>query len=112
MVAGTWTPDATIADANGAVGREFIWAAIDCPGSWSVIGRDDAAAPVKAIPSTMLLGRLTGRVDRGLRAGEECTVIGWFLGHEGRKYHVGTAVHTRRERALVALSRATWIALK
>lgn len=109
-VAGTWTPDATLA-TDGVVAREFLWAAIDCPGSWSVIGRDDPEAPVKAIPSTLLLGRLTGRIDRGLRVGEDCTVIGWFLGAEGRKFHVGTAVHTRAGE-LVACSRATWVAPK
>ena len=110
-VAGTWTPDATLNDGRGAVATEFLWAAIDCPGSWSVIGRDDADAPVRELPSTLLLGRLSGRIERGLRVGEECTVLGWFLGAEGRKYHVGTAIHTR-EGERVAYSKGTWIALK
>ena len=110
-VAGTWTPDATLDDGQGFVAPEFLWAAIDCPGSWSVIGRHDAEAPVRAVPSTMLLGRLAGRVERRLRVGEACTVLGWFLGMEGRKYYVGTAVHTRAG-DLVAASRATWVALK
>lgn len=111
MVAGTWAPDTTLDDGKGDVASEFLWAAIDCPGSWSVIGRHDADAPVKAVPSTMLLGRLAGQVYRGLRIGDPCTVLGWYLGHDGRKYHVGTAIHTRAG-ALVAASRATWIALK
>ena len=110
-VAGTWVPDATQADRAGEVATEIIWAAIDCPGSWSVIGRDDPDAPVHQIPSTMLLGRLAGCVRRGLHVGEECTALGWFLGMDGRKYHVGTAIHTRAGE-LVAYSRATWIALK
>ena len=111
MVAGTWTPDASLADEGGWVRPEFLWAAIDCPGSWSVIGRDDPDAPVKDVPSTVLLGRLTGRIERRLRAGEPCTVLGWFLGAQGRKFDVGTAIHTR-EGALVASSKGTWIALK
>jgi hypothetical protein len=111
MVAGTWTPDASLADKAGRIAPEFLWASIDCPGSWSVIGRDDAEAPLKQIPSTLLLGRLAGRIDRSLRAGDECTVTGWYLGHEGRKYFVGTAVHTRAGE-LVACSRATWVAPK
>lgn len=111
IVAGTWTPDETLAGANGSVASEFLWAAIDCPGSWSVIGRDDADAPVRELPSTMLLGRLTGRIERGLRVGEDCTVLGWFLGAHGRKYDVGTAIHTRAGE-LVACSKGTWIALK
>ena len=111
MVAGTWIPDATLDDGQGFVAPEFLWAAIDCPGSWSVIGRHDADAPVRAVPSSMLLGRLAGRVARRLRVGEACTVMGWFLGADGRKFHVGTAVHTRAG-DLVAASRATWVALK
>jgi hypothetical protein len=111
MVAGTWIPDATLDDGHGEVAPEFLWAAIDCPGSWSVIGRDDADAPVKQVPSTMLLGRLAGRIVRGVRVAEDCVVAGWFLGVEGRKYRVGTAVYTRAG-APVAYSRATWVALK
>jgi hypothetical protein len=111
LVAGTWTPDASLGPAGGLLPPEFLWAAIDCPGSWSVIGRDDADAPVREIPSTMLLGRLAGQVYRGIKVGEECTVIGWCLGIDGRKYQVGTAVHTRAGDR-VAASRATWIALK
>ena len=111
MVAGTWLPDASLAGANGLVAPEFLWSAIDCPGSWSVIGRSDADAPVPAAPSSMLLGRLTGRVVRTLKVGEPCTALGWLLDVEGRKYHVGSAVHTRAG-DLVAFSRGTWFAPK
>ena len=111
MVAGTWIPDASLDDGKGDVASEFLWAAIDCPGSWSVIGRRDADAPLKDVPSSMVLGRLVGKVHRGLRIGEPCTALGWYLGHEGRKYHVGTAIHTRAG-ALVAASRATWLTPK
>lgn len=108
VVAGTWTPDATLADAEGRVRPEFIWAAIDCPGSWSVIGQPvDGKVP----GSSMLLGRLGGRVLRGLKVGEDCVITGWRLGHEGRKYHVGSAVYTRAGEP-VAYSKGTWIALK
>ena len=111
MVAGTWTPDATLDDGKGFVAPEFLWSAIDCPGSWSVIGREDAEAPAGFVSPGALLGRLTGRIARPLRIGEPCTALGWFLGAEGRKYHVGTAIHDR-DGALVAYSKGTWIALK
>jgi hypothetical protein len=110
-VAGTWTPDATLDDGKGFVAPEFLWSAIDCPGSWSVIGREDADAPAGFVSPGALLGRLTGRIVRPLRVGEPCTALGWFLGSEGRKYHVGTAIHDRSG-ALVACSKGTWIALK
>jgi hypothetical protein len=111
MVAGPWTPDPTLDDGTGFVASEFLWSAIDCPGSWSVIGRDDPDAPAGFVSPGALLGRLTGRIVRPLRVGEPCTALGWFLGAEGRKYHVGTAIHAR-DGALVAYSKGTWIALK
>jgi hypothetical protein len=110
-VAGTWTPDASLDDGKGFVAPEFLWSAIDCPGSWSVIGRDDPDAPVGFVSPGALLGRLTGRIDRPLRVGEPCTAMGWFLGADGRKYHVGTAIHTLAGER-VAASKGTWIALK
>src|SRR5688572_21029495 len=111
MVAGTWTPDATLDDGKGFVAPEFLWSAIDCPGSWSVIGRDDADAPQGFVSPGALLGRLTGRIALQLRVGEPCTAIGWFLGNNGRKYDVGTAIHSA-DGELVAYSKGTWIALK
>ncbi len=110
-VAGPWTPDRTLADENGFVAPEFLWSAIDCPGSWSVIGRDDPDAPAGFVSPGALLGRLTGRIVRPLRVGEECTAMGWFLGADGRKYHVGTAIHSAAG-DLIAVSKGTWIALK
>lgn len=121
VVAGTWIPDASLADGKGWVKPEFLWAAIDCPGSWSVIGVDSAQ---DAPSSNVLLGRLSGRLIRAVRAGQECIAIGWPLGREGRKFHVGSAIYTRsrtsdnnlvngtRAGELVAYSRGTWIVLK
>lgn len=108
VVAGPWIPDASLADGKGWVKPEFLWAAIDCPGSWSVIGVDSAP---DAPPSTVLLGRLTGRLVRPVRTGEECIAIGWPLAREGRKFHVGSAIYTRAGE-LAAYSRGTWIVLK
>ncbi|MGQ0585746.1 MAG: hypothetical protein ACT4PK_00885 [Gammaproteobacteria bacterium] len=110
-VAGLWTPDKTLDDGSGHVAAEFLWSAIDCPGSWSVIGRDDPDAPMGFVSPGALLGRLAGRLLRAPRIGEECTAMGWFLGNDGRKYHVGTAIHTLAGE-LVACSKGTWIALK
>jgi hypothetical protein len=108
VVAGPWQPDSSLGDSQGRVKPEFLWAAIDCPGSWSVIG---VAGPQGAPSSSMLLGRLTGRLLRDVHIGEDCIVIGWPLDRDGRKYHVGSAVYTRTGE-LAAYSRGTWIALK
>lgn len=108
VVAGPWIPDASLDDGKGFAKPEFLWAAIDCPGSWSVIGVDSAQG---APPSSVLLGRLTGRLVRPVRTSEQCIAIGWPLGRDGRKFHVGSAIYTRGGE-LAAYSRGTWIALK
>jgi hypothetical protein len=81
-------------------GREFVWAAVDCPGAYVVgaEGRGD-----------IVLGRMTARVDRVPAAGEECVVTAWPLGEDGRKLHAGTALFST-DGELLAVARQTWIA--
>jgi hypothetical protein len=76
----------------------FVWAALDCPGGFAVT--PDLSRGVS------VLGRLTARVDEVPRDGDECVVVGWPLGAEGRKLFAGTAVF--RDRELLALARAVW----
>jgi hypothetical protein len=40
----------------------------------------------------MLLGRITAKLIAPVTAGEDCIVLGWQLGREGRKLHAGTAI--------------------
>jgi hypothetical protein len=100
MVAAPWIPDATLAGGgdDGSVGSQFIWAALDCPGYIAV-------APDMR---QMLLGELTARIDRGVRVGERCVVIGWSLGSSGRKHEAGTALFGEHGE-LCARARALWI---
>ena len=81
------------------VGPEFVWAALDCPGAYATgaMGR-----------GTVVLGQLTARVDRVPGPGEECVVVGWHLGSEGRKHAAGTALFTGSGE-LLGLARALWI---
>jgi hypothetical protein len=58
----------------------------------------------------MLLGEMQAHVDRRVRVGDPCIVIGWKLGAEGRKHYAGTAVFDQ-EGELLARARATWIEL-
>ena len=76
----------------------FVWAALDCPGGFAVT--PDLSRGVS------VLGRLTARVDEVPRAGDECVVVGWPLGADGRKLHAGTAVF--RDGELLALAQAIW----
>jgi hypothetical protein len=99
-LAATWVPDRSLADAAGRVLPEFLWAALDCPGYFS-IARDG---------ETALLGRMTAEVDATIAAGERCVVVAWPITRDGRKLHAGTALFdasgTPRGRAF-----QTWIAV-
>lgn len=83
-------------------GPEFVWAAVDCPGAYAVgaEGRGD-----------IVLGRMTARVERAPRVGEECVVTAWPLGEDGRKLYAGTALFAASGE-LLALARQTWIVPK
>lgn len=98
LVAAPWTPDASLADRDGRVAPEFVWAALDCPGCFSFELTEGCA---------ILLGQihvsLQGRID----AGEPCLVVGWEIGREGRKHHVGTAIYTA-DGACRGRAAATW----
>ncbi|HVK82005.1 MAG TPA: hypothetical protein VM915_15495, partial [Verrucomicrobiae bacterium] len=66
LFACTWSPGADLADAQGQVAPEFIFAALDCPGYWTIPG----AGPVIAV-----LGRYTMALDAPRpRVGEELIV--------------------------------------
>jgi hypothetical protein len=98
-VAGRDVHAATWRVAADAVGPEFVWAALDCPGAYATeaLGR-----------GAVVLGRLTARVDRVPEAGEECVAVAWRLGSDGRKHGAGTAVFTGSGE-LLGLARAVWI---
>jgi hypothetical protein len=102
LVAAPWVPEESLTDDSGRVRREFLWAALDCPGYF--------ALHTDQPPKIMLLGRFAASVEPVLRAGERCTVIGWKLGRDGRKHYAGTAVFSESG-AIVGRASATWISV-
>jgi hypothetical protein len=100
VIACPWTPDPALAGENGDVLAEFVWAALDCPTAFAC----DMSSPI-------VLARLTGRIDRGIRAGEPHVITAWHLGRDGRKHHGACAIATA-DGEVLALSRALWIQLK
>jgi hypothetical protein len=78
---------------------ELVWAAIDCPGAYAV--GDEGRG-------TIVLGRMTARVDRVPAPSEPCVVASWPLGEDGRKLYAGTALFDG-EGEVLALARQTWI---
>jgi acyl-CoA thioesterase FadM len=98
-VAATWTPDDTVADGEGLVRPEFIWAALDCPGYFATTDAGMA-----------LLGRMSAVLHRKARVGEPLIITGWPIETEGRRHRVGTALHDAHG-ILVAAATATWVTL-
>lgn len=98
LYAAPWIPDRILADEQDRVKTEFIWAALDCPGYFSI---------VKDQPEPFLLGRMTAKILHPITAYEKCTVIAWDLGREGKKHYCGTAVFNEREE-LCAVAKGIW----
>lgn len=101
-VAAPWLPDASLADADGNLPSEMVWAALDCAGYFAVAAPDYPVA---------LLGRMTAEVLSAVRVGERCVVVGWALGREGRKLTAATAVFGK-DGMLYGHARQTWILLE
>jgi hypothetical protein len=97
-VAASWVPDASLADDQGNVRSELLWAALDCPGYFGVVKR----------PTKALLGRLTASLERSIPIHTRCVVMGWSLGEQGRKLHAATALWDDAGN-LVGSSKQVWI---
>jgi hypothetical protein len=91
LFASPWAPT--------EVDERIVWAALDCPGAIAV-GFPDRGET--------LLGRFAVRIDELPEVGEQCVVVAWPLGEEGRKLYAGTALYDEGGRPL-ARARATWI---
>jgi hypothetical protein len=103
LVAAPWQPYASLADADGVVKPEFVWAALDCPGGLAVI------AHIGFRP--IVLGKLAAHLERPVLVGERYVVMCWMMGADGRKFEAGTAVYTDCGE-LCAVAKATWITLR
>lgn len=103
LVAAPWEVDDTILDERGEVPLEIVWAALDCPGGLSGM----------LVPEvrTSVLGRLAARLRRPILPGTTCVAAGWPIGHEGRKFHAGSAIFSEHGE-LLAEARAVWIQLR
>lgn len=98
-----WTPDASLSRGAGLVSTAACWAALDCPGGWSVdlVGRP------------MVLGTMTAQLNGDLPAvGRRHVVIGRALDEQGRKAFTETALYALADDgtpALLARATAVWI---
>ena len=100
-----WTPDASLAAADGLVAPEFVWSALDCPTGY-VSQHDPETGNFNVLP--ILLGRLSVRIEGRPRPGERCVVTSWKTGSEGRRLIAEAALFGEEEN-LLAVGRAIWI---
>jgi hypothetical protein len=102
LVAAPWIPDESLADEKGCVRREFVWAALDCPGAFTF---DTPRG------GSVLLGELTVQLLGDVLPGDRCVVSAWHLGRsgrEGRKHEVASAIYGESG-VCRGVARATWI---
>jgi hypothetical protein len=80
------------------IGPEIIWAALDCPGGWT-LGLPGRPA---------VLGRMTTAVRAMPSIGEQCVVVGQLDGRDGRKGFTRTTAYGADGREL-GRAAAVWI---
>jgi hypothetical protein len=80
------------------IGPEIVWAALDCPGGWT-LGLPGRPA---------VLGRMTAEVKAMPAVGERCVVVGQLDGRDGRKGFTRATAYGADGREL-GRARAVWI---
>lgn len=86
ILADQWTPAESLADADGVIRPEIVWAALDCPGGWAAFNRIPGGIAV--------LSQMTAHIERVPRVGEECVVVATSDWHDGRKLGARSALYT------------------
>jgi len=95
-----WTPDPSVANRDGLVAPEVVWAALDCPGGLAVSG-----------DSVAVLGRMAAQVLDTPHAGTAYCLVAWREGPpDGRKLPAGSALLDGQGRVL-AVARAIWVTI-
>jgi len=101
--AAPWTPDFSVSGTDGRVRPEVVWAALDCPSGIAAADNADLG-PGTAI----LLGRMTASLAARPAPGDQCVVIAWPGGGDGRKLTAGSALLGPGGEVL-AVARSVWI---
>ncbi|MBF6290438.1 hypothetical protein [Nocardia farcinica] len=101
LVVSAWTPDPALAGPDGTVGRENVWAAMDCPGGW-------VGFTLTGMRQGSVTAALTTTLLAPVEAGAPHISYAWPLAVEGRKHTVGVALATSSGE-LCAVAEALWI---
>jgi len=100
VLAAPWIPAENLADDDGIVRTEFVWAALDCPTAYAC----SSPAGMRHI----LLGRQAVQILRPPRAGEQCVIAAQEISHDGRKSHAAATLFGE-DAGAIAYCKATWI---
>lgn len=101
LVAAPWETAGWMAGADGAIRRELVWSALDCPSGLAPLVIPDR-------PAMSVLGRLTAMLPGSIEAGPTYVAAGWPIARDDRKLHTGSAILTTAGEPL-AWARAIWI---
>jgi len=104
-VAAPWVPYANLANEDGAVSDEFIWAALDCPTGYAAVGAQHLGMTGA---ETILLGRMSALIEARPRTGDQCVIAAWPTGRDGRKLFANSAL-LGSDGKILAVARATWL---
>jgi len=101
--AAAWTPTPSVTGADGKVPAEVVWAALDCPSGIAAGEASDLDGD-----TAFVLGQM--RVSGGElpAVGDQCRLIAWPIGRDGRKLTAGSALLGPRGESLATAS-AVWI---
>lgn len=98
-VAAAWRPALSFADAAGYLPAALVWAALDCPGQFAYL-----ASGIR----TGMLGRMTARLLKPVKAAQNFVVTGWCIEVERSKHFAGTALFDETGE-LCGFSKQVWI---
>ena len=101
--AAPWTPGPSVAGTDGRLRPEMAWAALDCPSGIAAAEDADLGGD-----TAIVLGRMTATLAALPAPGDQCRVIAWPDGGQGRKLIAGSALLGPGGEVLAA-ARAGWI---
>jgi hypothetical protein len=103
IYAAPWTPERSLAHADGSVRDEFVWAALDCPSG--------IVTDLFGEVGLVLLGRLTADIRKPLTPGLPYVIQAWTESRDGRKLNTASAIFSA-DGEFTAVARAVWIELR
>lgn len=90
-----------MAEPDGRVRAEIVWAVLDCPGGI-------AAAEAAGLDTAIVLGRMTARLAARPEVDQPCAVVAWPGARAGRKHTAFSALLGPGGDVLAA-ARAVWL---